>query len=126
MVRGLPGSGKTTFIEDLIAHDIYATFLSFDQLQDKALLDLTVENNQLLLDKLAKEFEAELNQGTDHIVIEGFSENELVEAYKDKATSYGYQFTSIIVENRHLGKSVNSWHDSDVLIEAQSNFSIQL
>lgn len=126
MVRGLPGSGKTTFIKDMLSLDPYAVHISFDVVQEFNQLELTPDNNDLLLHKVRDLFVLELSKGTTHILVEGFSEDSMVEDYKRLSNDYGYMFTSIVMENRHSGNSVNSWHDSEVLKEAQSKFSIKL
>lgn len=101
LLRGLPGSGKTTLA--------------------KALGGIHVEADQYFMEDGEYKFDASklkdahgwcqsivdsyLRNGFEKIIVSNtFTQEWEMKSYYDLANKYGYQVVSLIVENRHLNK----------------------
>ena len=100
-VRGLPGSGKTSF-----AKSLNLNFYEADQYFEKF-------NNNKFDYKLIKKahqycYEAvkqELESGKSTIVSNTMTTIDEVQEYQNLANKMGIKFVSMIIENRHNGRS---------------------
>lgn len=127
LIRGIPGSGKSTFGNQLALFNIVLVSLETDKL-------FMNTNNEYEFDssKLG-EYHARIQEITANYLKRGISiavsntsttEKE-VNTYKDIADSVGANFFSIIVENRHGNSNLHSVPDT-VIQNMKSRFSIKL
>jgi predicted kinase len=133
IVRGIPGSGKSTFAKTLVGHDFLVCeadkyFIDketgeykfdFSKIKDahKFCQDMveTYMKDSLLNDNFYKEI----------AVSNTFTQEWELQPYYELAIKYGYYVTSIIVENRHGG--VNEHGVPEDKIELMRNrFEIKL
>jgi predicted kinase len=121
LVRGLPGSGKTT-----LAESICDTVVSAD---DYFMVD---GKYQFKADELKsahaysqKKCEDAMQAGKDVAVANTFTKEWEMEFYYDLAERYGYVVFSLIVENRHNGVNVHSVPE-DTIDSMQKRFEIKL
>ena len=100
-VRGLPGSGKTSF-----AKSLNLNFYEADQYFEKF-------NNNKFDYKLLKKahqycyesVKQELERGKSTIVSNTMTTSDEVLEYQNLANKMGIKFVSVIIENRHKGSS---------------------
>lgn len=130
LLRGLPGSGKTTLAEVIlfIPNNDSSDVLSSDNF-------FTDENGHYNFDSTKlKEAHSDcelkcaekMKMGVSRIVVANtFTEDWEMESYYQMADRYGYRVHSVIVENRHEGKNIHNVPDNK--IESMKNrFSIKL
>jgi predicted kinase len=130
LVRGLPGSGKTTFAETLVGKDnVYSAddfftdseggyYYNPSRIQEAHLFCLGNVKQRMIHDTD--------NAFTSTIAVANtFTQEWEMEKYYIIAKQYGYTVHTIVVENRHGGKNV---HDvPDEKIETMRNrFEIKL
>lgn len=111
LVRGLPGSGKTTFAESIFGtENVYSA--------DKFFEDLAGNYNfnpneiryahswcqQMVNQRMISDIE---NDTSVIAVANTFTQEWEMERYLELAKYYDYQVTSLIVENRHNGTNVH-------------------
>ena len=137
LVRGLPGSGKTTLAEMLQSYQDAIMFSTDDlfMVDGEYKFDASKlsEYHKKNINKVKEKMEmVEMMKGGDWdcmldtiIVHNTFTEEWEMKPYYDLAEKYGWAVISLIVENRHEGKSI---HDvPDVTIEnMRSRFEIKL
>ena len=111
LVRGVSGSGKSTFAEEFLFP--ISLIISTD---DFFMVDGEYQFNPELLAenhiKCIKSVESEMKQPQQDIcpnivVHNTFTQAWEMEPYKELANRYGYNFYTIIVENRHGSDSVH-------------------
>ena len=131
IVRGLPGSGKSTFAEALVGSDFLVCeadkyFIvdgeyKFDATKLKQAHEWcknrveTYMKDSLVNDQFYREI----------AVSNTFTQEWEMESYYKLAEQYGYMVFSIIVENRHGGKNVHGVPD-EKLEQMRNRFSIKL
>ena len=131
IVRGLPGSGKSTFAEALVGSDFLVCeadkyFIvdgeyKFDATKLKQAHEWcrnrveTYMKDSLVNDQFYREI----------AVSNTFTQEWEMEAYYKLAEQYGYMVFSIIVENRHGGKNVHGVPD-EKLEQMKNRFEIKL
>lgn len=123
LLRGLPGSGKSTF-----AKTICDEYYEADQY-------FINENGEYVFDasklKLAHEWcklrtEHAMEDGVEKIVVANtFTQAWEMQPYFELAAKYGYRTHSLIIENKHGGKNVHNVPDSK-LNEMKDRFQINL
>ena len=123
LVRGLPGSGKTTFAQSIAAGPV----LSAD---DYFMVNGKYEFNADLLGKAHEtclnRTEYQMQRGTNQIFVANtFTTKREMKPYFEIANQYGYAVFSIIVENRHGNKSVHNV-PGETMIKMKDRFDIQL
>ena len=101
--RGLPGSGKTSF-----AKSLNLKFFEADQYFEK------FNNNKYDFKLLKKAHQycyqsvkEELENGKSVIVSNTMTSQKEVKEYEDLAKKLNVKFVSVILENRHKGKSIH-------------------
>ena len=121
LVRGLPGSGKTTFAKTLGHRYVEADdfFMKdggykFDPAQ--------LKNAHAWCQAKAEEW---MKMGSHVTVSNTFTREWEMSAYYELAEKYGYTVFSVVVENRHGGKNVHGV-PLDKLKEMQDRFEIKL
>lgn len=126
LVRGLPGSGKTSFA-DVLLHTGVVNY-SFEA--DDYFLD---ENLEYKFDasKLKDAHEwCQMNTKArlkvDSVVVSNTSTTESeVETYRKIAEEAGARFVSIVVENRHEGKNIHNVPE-EALQRMKNRFTLKL
>lgn len=125
LVRGLPGAGKTTFAKEFF--DEYTAMVAAD--------DFFMVNGEYCFDKsklndahkwCLKQTEGFMIDNRGLIAVHNtFTTEHEMNPYFKLAEEYGYRVTTIIVENRHGGKSV---HDVpfDALLRMKQRFQVKL
>ena len=122
ILRGLPGSGKTSLAEILDA-----PICSEDDyfMKDGRYLWTTDElgsAHQWCLGRC----EFNMRQDADKIIVANTSTSAReLKPYYDLAQKYGYQVFSVIVENRHEGKNIHNVPE-ETLRKMSERFSIKL
>jgi len=131
LIRGIPGSGKTTSAETL-AKDLGAPVYSADQFFEKTREDGTVEYKfnpkQLGLahGRCQKKTREAMEKETPHIFVANtFTRDSELSDYYKLAEAHGYTVFSLIVENRHGGTNVHNV-PAESLTAMRDRFSIKL
>jgi predicted kinase len=122
LLRGLPGSGKTTFAKHLVdTHHVEADryFMhdgeyKFDASKLKAAHEWCREVT-----------EAWMSMGFSIVVSNTFTQEWEMDAYYWLAEQYGYRVSSVIVENRHRGVNEHGV-PADKLEQMKNRFEIKL
>jgi predicted kinase len=128
LVRGLPGSGKSTFAKTLGGIHIEA-----DQYFVDVEGNYNFDGSKI---KLAHEYcrtqtEAWMKMDTDQVnvnkivVSNTFTQEWEMEPYFELAKKYGYKVFSIIVENRHGGTNVHGVPEEKIE-QMKNRFKIKL
>ena len=120
-LRGLPGSGKSEF-----AKYLGLKFFEADQYFENF-------NNGIFDFKLIKKahqfcfenIEKELILGNSVVVSNTMTTENEVKEYQDLATKYKARFVSLVLENRHKGKSIHNVPKSSIE-QMRNRFSIRL
>lgn len=131
IVRGLPGSGKSTFAEALVGHDFLVCeadkyFIvdgeyKFDATKLRQAHEWcknrveTYMKDSLVNDQFYREI----------VVSNTFTQEWEMEAYYKLAEQYGYMVFSIIVENRHGGVNQHGV-PAEKLEQMRNRFEIKL
>lgn len=130
ILRGIPGSGKTTLSEVILQSNFNdsATVLSADNF-------FTDENGVYNFEpSKIKEAHADcqlkcaelMKMEVSRIVVANtFTQEWEMDSYYEMAERYGYRLHSIIVENRHGGKNVHGVPDEKIE-QMRNRFSIKL
>ena len=109
LVRGIPGSGKTTFAE-MLAKSLHAQVFSAD---DYFLVDGQYKFNATKLGEahtLCVQNTEDAMWGQEPIIFVAntFTTPREMKVYFDIAAKYGYDVFSIIIENRHGNANIHS------------------
>jgi predicted kinase len=133
IVRGIPGSGKSTFAKKLVGHD----FLVCEA--DKYFIDKETGEYKFDISKIkdAHKFCQDMVETymkdsllNDHFYTEiavsnTFTQEWELQPYYELAIKYGYYVTSIIVENRHGGVNVHDCPEDKIEL-MRNRFEIKL
>lgn len=126
LIRGLPGSGKSTFAEQL-AELTGAIQLEADMYHLDAAGNYNWKpENVYAAHKWCQDTTKRLMiLGADVIVSNTSTTEKELAPYLDLAEHYGYRVTSMIIENRHGNKSV---HDvpEETMDKMRNRFSVKL
>ena len=111
LVRGVSGSGKTTFVEEFIENvSLSIATDDFFVLDGVYTFDPSylAEYHQRCLDSVESEMETPSTEGYCNIVVHNtFTMEWEMKAYFDLAEKYGYNVYTIVVENRHKSNNVH-------------------
>ena len=100
LVRGVPGSGKTTFAER-IAPVVLSADMYFEDDEGNYNFDgLKIKHAHAWCQSEAEQF---MKSGIAIAVANTFTQEWEMQAYFDLAEKYGYTVFSVVVENRHGG-----------------------
>ena len=123
IVRGLPGSGKSTF-----ASEITDTYFEADQYFINPSGEYVFDPSKI---KDAHEWcrtntESAMVSGSPKIAVSNtFTQDWEMQAYYDLAEKYEYRVFSIVIENRHGNKNLHGVPD-DTLKRMKDRFQILL
>lgn len=122
IVRGIPGSGKTTFARTLSPFHYEADQYFMEDGEYK--FDASKLN---LAHKYCNEaVESALKASMTRVVVSNtFTTEKEVKPYLELAKKYGYMVISLIVENRHGGESEHNVPD-EVITKMKNRFSVKL
>lgn len=122
IIRGLPGSGKSTFA-NLIADEVFEADQFFYK-DEKCEYDR--EKIKEAHDDCFARFKKSVEKGCDHIAIANtFTRNWEFRQYKEFAEENGYRVFVIIMENRHTEKDIHNV-PADKIKNMKDRFEINL
>ncbi len=131
IVRGLPGSGKSTFAEALVGSeflvceaDKYFMF-NGEYKFDATKLKEAHESCRTLVETYMKDSLLNDQFYREIAVSNTFTQEWEMQAYLDLAKQYGYMVFTVIVENRHGGVNQHGVPD-EVLTKMRDRFEIKL
>ena len=129
ILRGLPGSGKTSFAKYMFSNNVFEADQYFMDSYGNYNFDVTkLHAAHMDCQKRVEELMqiSETTQYGGEIVVSNTATTEKeLEPYLELARKYEYKVVSLIVENRHGGKSVHGVPD-DKLEQMKNRFSIKL
>ena len=134
LIRGLPGSGKTTFANTMLAllHGAADDAEAAGRHEADDYMRDSEGNYSFDADKLYFCHEAcfaaaskDLEEGRDTIVSNTSTTEKEIEKYQELAAYFGARFVSIIVENRHGNSSVHNVPEL-TMDKMRKRFSVQL
>ncbi len=129
LIRGVSGSGKSTFAEEflypislLISTDDF--FMVNGEYQFNP--ELLPENHSKCLKSVESEMKHPQQDICPNIAVHNtFTKAWEIEPYKELADKYGYNFYTIIVENRHKSSSIHNVPDH-VISKQKDRFEVIL
>lgn len=123
IVRGIPGSGKTSFAELLGTKAICS---ADDYVTRNGVYKWSPETIGKSHDWCQRKCRRFMKKQAERIVVANTSTTEReLKPYYDLARQFGYRVYSIIVENRHDGKNIHNVPD-DTLEKMANRFNIKL
>ncbi len=122
LLRGLPGSGKSTFAELIGGFRCEADMYFMVDGEYKFDLNKIKEAHRWCKEQCESFM---VREKSKVIVSNTFTQEWEMEDYYDLAKRYGYKVTSVIVENRHEGKSIHNVPDAS-LGNMRNRFEVKL
>jgi predicted kinase len=124
IVRGIPGSGKSTFAKTLGGKHIEADMFFIDSVTDEYSFDGSKIKNAhaWCLDMVKTDMAVSRNK---IVVSNTFTQEWEMEPYFTLAKEYGYTVFTIVVENRHGGTNVHNVPE-DKLEQMKNRFEVKL
>ncbi len=117
LLRGLPGSGKTTLAKELSDNGKYPVFSVDDYFTDKKTGDYKFEfdKNHLAYKQCKENTRQCMINDLDKIFIDNvFSLEWELEPYFKLASEFHYTIFVVTVENRHKGKNIHQISDEQI------------
>ena len=129
LVRGISGSGKSTFAEEfLYPISLLISTDDFFMIDGEYQFDpeLLAENQLKCLKSVESEMKDPHEDICPNIVVHNtFTQSWEMKLYKELADKYGYNFYTIIVENRHGSNSVHNVPDH-IISKQRDRFEVVL
>lgn len=131
ILRGLPGSGKTSFANYMFSNNIFEADQYFYDEEgnynfDASKLGMAHKWCQLRVEQAMEDNKESNGVYFSEIVVSNTSTTEKeLKPYLDLADKYGYKVVSLIVENRHGNKSVHGVPD-ETIEKMRNRFEIKL
>lgn len=126
LIRGLPGSGKSTFALTLAngigAHTLEADHYFEDEYGNYRWDSSKVRDAHANCQRLCNHL---LSIGRTVVVSNTFTTEKELKPYLDLAEQYGYTVTTLIVENRHGNKSIHGVPE-ETMTKMRNRFSVKL
>ena len=124
LVRGVPGSGKTTFAHTIVDDEHVFSADDYFMVDGEYRFDASKLKDAHADCK--NRCEAAMKNSVSKIAVANtFTRDWEMEGYLDLAEKHGYVVFSLIVENRHGNKNVHNVPD-DVIEKMKKRFSIKL
>jgi len=123
IVRGVPGSGKTTFAKLLTLNIFEADHYFYDTNGNYNFIPSEIKEAH----KKCQQFvEYEMESGTPKIAVSNtFTQEWEMKPYFELAEKHGYKVFSVIVENRHGGVNVHDCPEDKIEL-MRNRFEIKL
>lgn len=133
IVRGIPGSGKSTFAKNLVGHDFLvceADKYFIDKETGEYKFDFSKIKDahkfcQDMVETYMKDSLLDDNFYREIAVSNTFTQEWEMKPYFELAETHGYKVFSIIIENRHGGTNEHGVPD-EVLTKMRERFEIKL
>jgi predicted kinase len=122
LLRGLPGSGKSTFAEVIGGFRCEADMFFMEDGEYKFDINRIKEAHRWCKEQCESFM---VREKPKVIVSNTFTQEWEMEDYYDLAKRYGYKVTSVILENRHGGVNTHNVPDA-TLGNMRNRFSIKL
>lgn len=129
ILRGLPGSGKTSFAKYMFSNNVFEADQYFYDENGNYNFDATKLHAahmdcQNRVEKLMQ-MSSTTQYGSEIVVSNTATTEKELKPYYDLAEKYDYKVVSLIVENRHGSKNVHNVPD-EKLEQMRNRFSIKL
>ena len=133
IVRGIPGSGKSTFAKKIVGHDFLVCeadkyFINKETGEYKFEVSKIKDAHKFCQDTVETYMKDSLvnNQFYREIAVSNtFTQEWEMDQYFKLAKEYGYTVFSIVVENRHGGTNVHNVPE-DKIEQMKNRFSVKL
>jgi predicted kinase len=133
IVRGIPGSGKSTFAKKLVEHDFLVCeadkyFVNKETGEYKFDFTKIKEAHKFCQDLVETYMKDSLvnDQFYREIAVSNtFTQEWEMEHYMELAKKYGYTVFTLVVENRHGGKNIHNVPD-EIIEKMKQRFEIKL
>ena len=130
IVRGLPGSGKSTFANTLFNEYSICEADKFFMKNGKYEFDINKLKEAHEWCRNEVEMRMKDNQINEQfypeiVVSNTFTQEWEIKPYIDLANKYGYQIVSLVLENRHGSKSIHNVPD-ETIEKMKKRFEIKL
>jgi predicted kinase len=124
ILRGVPGSGKTSLAESL--GGVYFEADKFFMINGEYKFDYT--KLKQAHDLCRHSTEAAMSIGHERVIVSNtFTTEDQMHPYLDLAKDYGYRVVSLVIENRHGNKSIHDVpEESLIAMESKLRNSIKL
>ena len=122
LIRGCPGSGKSSFAKSIFADVHLETDMYFMEDGEYKFDISKIKEAHLWCQEMVEHNMKEDN----HIVVSNtFTQEWEMKPYFDLAEKYNYQVTTLVVENRHNSKNIHNVPE-DILQKMKDRFEIVL
>lgn len=126
IIRGLPGSGKSAFIQAVAPEDTLVFNTDAVLTHPDGTYEWTPERHSNAKETMNEAIRSALVRGEPRIFLDGvFDEAEHFEPFIELAREKGYRVYTVVVENRHGGVSSHGVSE-ETLARFRANFDIQL
>lgn len=126
IIRGLPGAGKTSFIQSLIQDGDYTSSTDDYITNEVGQYEWTPEKHKAAIEKNDAGIINALERGVPRVFADGvFNKQEHFQHLVSIALKNGYRVHSIVVENRHGEESIHEVPD-ETMKKYRNEFDIEL
>ena len=107
LVRGVSGSGKSTFVKNIVHHQYFVeTDMYF--IDDNGNYNFDASKLKQAHDWCRFQVEETMKDADDIVVSNTFTTEWEMKPYLDLAEKYGYTVFTVVVENRHGNKDIHN------------------
>ena len=122
LLRGIPGAGKSTLAETMVGHRFETDQYFMDGTEYKFDASKLKEAHKWCQESVEVCMTTSFN---DIIVSNTFTQEWEMKPYLDMAKKHGYRVVSLIVENRHGGKSTH-YVPEETINKMKDRFEVSL